>query len=261
MDREIELANLEVKNVEAGYNGEMILKNISFTVPAGQSLAIVGPNGAGKSTLFKVLVGLLSIRSGSIEIHGRPLGDHINCVAYVPQREAIDWKFPVTVLDVVVMGRFGKLKWLQKPGKSDMDLAMHSLDQMGIADLANKPISDLSGGQQQRVFLARALAQGPHILLLDEPFTGVDASTQETTMYLLETLHEQGVTSLVSTHDLNMAANRFSQVLLINRKMIAYGKPEAVFTPENLQIGFGGQVLSMHGVMVVDECCPPEEIR
>lgn len=254
----MEFADLVVENVEAGYNGESVLEGISFSVPAGQSLAVVGPNGAGKSTLFKVLVGLLPIRKGSVQVHGMPLGYHIDCVAYVPQREVIDWKFPVTVLDVVVMGRFGKLKWLQKPGKADFEIAMHSLDQMGIADLAKNSIVDLSGGQQQRVFLARALAQNPHILLLDEPFTGVDASTQETTMNLLEDLHEKGVTSMVSTHDLNMAATRFSKVLLINRKIISYGEPDEVFTPENLQIGFGGQVLSMHGVMVVDECCPPD---
>lgn len=254
----MELAHLDIQNVEAGYNGESVLKGISFSVPAGQSLAVVGPNGAGKSTLFKVLVGLLPIRAGSVQIHGKPLGYHIDCVAYVPQREAIDWKFPVTVIDVVVMGRFGKLKWMEKPHKEDYRIAMQSLEQMGIADLAKNPISDLSGGQQQRVFLARALAQNPHILLLDEPFTGVDASTQETTMKLLEDLHQKGVTSIVSTHDLNMAATRFSKVLLINRKVISYGEPEEVFTPENLQIGFGGQVLAMHGVMVVDECCSPD---
>lgn len=254
----MELAHLEVKNIEAGYNGESVLQGISFSVPAGESLAVVGPNGAGKSTLFKVLVGLLPIRAGSASVHGQPLGSHIDCIAYVPQREVIDWKFPVTVLDVVVMGRFGRLKWLQKPGKEDFDIAMQSLGQMGIANLAKNSISDLSGGQQQRVFLARALAQNPHILLLDEPFTGVDAGTQETTMKFLEELHKNGVTSMVSTHDLNMAASRFSKVLLINKKIIAFGEPEEVFTPENLQIGFGGQVLSMHGVMVVDECCPPE---
>ncbi len=254
----MELAHLEVENIEAGYNGESVLKGISFSVPAGESLAVVGPNGAGKSTLFKVLVGLLPIKVGTVKVHGQPLGDHIDCIAYVPQREVIDWKFPVTVMDVVVMGRFGKLKWLQKPGKEDYDIAMRSLEQMGIANLSKNSISDLSGGQQQRVFLARALAQNPHILLLDEPFTGVDAGTQETTMKFLEELHKIGVTSMVSTHDLNMAASRFSKVLLINKNIIAYGEPEEVFTPENLQIGFGGQVLSMHGVMVVDECCPPE---
>lgn len=261
MENFSESAHLVVKNIEAGYNGESVLNKISFSVPAGQSLAVVGPNGAGKSTLFKVLVGLLPIRAGTVQVHGKPLGDHLDCVAYVPQREAIDWKFPVTVLDVVVMGRFGKLKWLQKPRKQDFEIALHSLDQMGIADLAKNSIVDLSGGQQQRVFLARALAQNPHILLLDEPFTGVDASTQETTMNLLEKLHQKGVTTMVSTHDLNMAATRFSQVLLINRKIISYGRPDEVFTPENLQIGFGGQVLSMHGVMVVDECCPPDDLR
>ncbi len=261
MENLTESAYLDIENIEAGYNGESVLKKISFSVPAGQSLAVVGPNGAGKSTLFKVLVGLIPIRSGTVKIHGKPLGYHLDCVAYVPQREAIDWKFPVTVLDVVVMGRFGKLKWLQKPRKEDIEIALHSLEQMGIRDLAKNSIEDLSGGQQQRVFLARALAQNPHILLLDEPFTGVDASTQETTMNLLEELHQKGVTTMVSTHDLNMAATRFAQVLLINRKIIAYGRPDEVFTPENLQVGFGGQVLSMHGVMVVDECCPPDDLR
>lgn len=256
---EMESANLVVENIEAGYNGELILKKISFSVPAGESLAIVGPNGAGKSTLFKVLVGLLPLRSGSVKVHDRPLGSHMNCIAYVPQREAIDWKFPVTVLDVVVMGRYGKLAWLQRPGKRDFEIAMQSLDQMGIAHLAKNSISDLSGGQQQRVFLARALAQNPHILLLDEPFTGVDASTQETTMSLLDDLHAKGVTSMVSTHDLTMASSRFSRVLLLNRKIIAYGAPDEVFTQANLQTAFGGKVLSMQGVMVVDECCPPGE--
>ncbi len=184
MENLSESAQLDIENIEAGYNGESVLSKISFSVPAGQSLAVVGPNGAGKSTLFKVLVGLLPIRSGTVHIHGKPLGYHLDCVAYVPQREAIDWRFPVTVQDVVVMGRYGKLKWLQKPRKEDFEIALHSLDQMGIGDLAKNSIADLSGGQQQRVFLARALAQKPHILLLDEPFTGVDASTQEATMNL-----------------------------------------------------------------------------
>jgi ABC-type Mn2+/Zn2+ transport system ATPase subunit len=253
-------ARLELDQVSAGYNGQTILQNVSFQVPHGGQVAVVGPNGAGKSTLFKALVGLLPLRSGRILIHGQPLGHHQDCVAYVPQREAVDWRFPVTVYDVVLMGRYGRLGWLRRAGPKDRAAVLHALDQMGIADLARRSISDLSGGQQQRVFLARALAQEPHILLMDEPFTGVDVTTQETTLALLEQLKDQRVTTLVSTHDLNMAAQRFESVLLLNRRLIAYGPPAEVFAPGNIRQAFSGQVLFMEGeAMVVDQCCPPDE--
>ncbi len=191
-------ARLELIEVNAGYNGSLILQNLSFQVPHGERVAVVGPNGAGKSTLFKALVGLLPLRSGSILIHGQPLGHHHDCVAYVPQREEVDWRFPVSVLDVVLMGRFGRTGWLRRPSPADRSAAKYRLEQMGIANLARTPIGDLSGGQQQRVFLARALAQEPHILLMDEPFTGVDVTTQETTLALLEQLRRENVTVLVS---------------------------------------------------------------
>jgi ABC-type Mn2+/Zn2+ transport system ATPase subunit len=221
---------------------------------------VVGPNGAGKSTLFKALVGLLPLKKGRILIHGQPLGHHQECVAYVPQREDVDWRFPVTVEDVVMMGRFGRLGRLQRPSARDREVVMRSLEQMSIAPLAKNPVSDLSGGQQQRVFLSRALAQEPHILLMDEPFTGIDASTQEATLELMDELREQNVTILISTHDLNLAAERFEQVLLINRKIIAHGPPASVFTPEVLNQVFGGKILVLPGgAVVVDECCPPVE--
>jgi ABC-type Mn2+/Zn2+ transport system ATPase subunit len=253
-------AHLVIDQVSVGYNGQPVLEGLSFSVPSGASVAVVGPNGAGKSTLFKMLVGLLPVRSGQITIHGRPLGVHQDCVAYVPQREEVDWRFPVTVSDVVLMGRFGRLGWFRQPGSADRRAARSALSQMGIADLAGASISDLSGGQQQRVFLARALAQEPHILLLDEPFTGVDAVTQEATLALLDELHARGVTVLVSTHDLNLAAQRFERVLLLNRRLVSYGAPAEVFTPETVRQVFSGQVLQVADrTIVVDDCCPPAE--
>lgn len=252
-------ARLEIDHVDAGYGNTLILDDLTFQVPHGGQVAVVGPNGAGKSTLFKVLVGLLPIKKGNIFIHGLPLGSHQDCVAYVPQRGDVDWKFPVTVRDVVMMGRYGRLGWFSRPGRKDHQIVTKCMQQLGIVQLANQPIGELSGGQQQRVFLARALAQQPHILLMDEPFTGVDVSTQEAALNLLEELHKQGVTVLVSTHDLNMAAERFDLVLLLNRKIIAFGSPDEVLTPDRIKNTFGGKVLFIQGAAVVDECCPPEE--
>jgi ABC-type Mn2+/Zn2+ transport system ATPase subunit len=252
-------ARLELDNVSAGYNGQLALTGLSLQVPHGAQIAVVGPNGAGKSTLFKVLVGLLPLRQGQIYIHGRPLGDHKDCVAYVPQREAVDWRFPVTVMDVVMMGRFGKQGWLRRPGKDDREIVLRCLEQMGIADLAAQPIGDLSGGQQQRVFLARALAQEPHILLMDEPFTGVDVTTQEATLGLLEALKTKQVTVLVSTHDLELATRRFESVLLLNKRLIAYGPGKSVLTTQTVQEAFGGRAIFLDGLAVVDDCCPGDD--
>jgi len=259
MEHSLEPAHLEVEHLRVGYNGHTALADVSFTIPAGGLVAVVGPNGAGKSTLFKALVGLLPHRAGSVRIHRQPAGLTLYCVAYVPQREEVDWRFPVTVMDVVMMGRYGRIRWFRRPSQADVQACQLGLEKMGIGHLARRSIGDLSGGQQQRVFLARALAQQPHILLLDEPFTGVDAATQEATLNLLEDLHHQGVTVIVSTHDLNMAATRFEQVLLLNRRVLAFGSPAEVFTPEHIHEAFSGQVLNMGGVMVVDQCCPPAE--
>lgn len=247
---------LEIENITLAYGEKTILREVSFDVPHGARVAVVGPNGAGKSTLFKALVGLLPLRSGRILIHGLPLGSHQDCVAYVPQREEVDWRFPVTVRDVVMMGRYGRQGWWRRPSRADHSLVQRSLEEMGIADLAGRSISDLSGGQQQRVFLARALAQEPHILLMDEPFTGVDVTTQETTLRLLDTLRERQVTTLISTHDLNLAASRFDRVLLLNQGLIAYGAPREVLTQENLARAFGSALLvTESGMLLVDECC------
>ena len=254
-----EPARLELQNVTVGYDAQPILQDVSFQIPHGARVAVVGPNGAGKSTLFKALVGLLPVRAGRILIHGQSMGSHQDCVAYVPQREEVDWRFPVTVADVVMMGRYGRLGWLRRPTKHDREVVIRSLEHLAILDLGDETIGELSGGQQQRAFLARALAQEPHILLMDEPFTGIDISTQEATLGLLDRLQGEGVTAMVSTHDLNMAAKYFDQVVLLNRRLIASGPPDQVFTPDNIREAFGARVLFLGGAVVVDECCPPDE--
>lgn len=252
-------ARLEFENVMVAYNGHPILDDLTFEVPHGAQVAVVGPNGAGKSTLFKALVGLLPLRKGQIRIHGLPLGQHKDCVAYIPQREEVDWRFPVTVEEVVMMGRFNNFGWLGKPGEQDHAAVQQSMDQLGITKLAKRSIGELSGGQQQRVFLARALAQEPHILLMDEPFTGVDVATQEATLALLDDLRTRSVTVMVSTHDLSMAAERFERILLLKRRLIGYGAREQVFTRENIGAAFGKQALILDNIVVVDHCCPDDE--
>jgi ABC-type Mn2+/Zn2+ transport system ATPase subunit len=250
-----EPARLEFDHVSIAYNGRPVLEDVTFDVPHGAQVAVVGPNGAGKSTLFKALVGLLPLRSGQIRIHSQPLGNHQDCVAYIPQREEVDWRFPVNVTDVVMMGRFGHFGWFGRPTRADREAVSQALTMMGIQGLARRPIGDLSGGQQQRVFLARALAQEPHILLMDEPFTGIDINTQDATLKLLQDLKAQKVTVMVSTHDLNMAAERFDLTVLLNHKLISFGPASQVFSPENIASAFH-QVLFLNGTpVVVDDCC------
>lgn len=251
-----EAAMLRVEDLSVGYEGTAALDGVSLTVPHGGQVAVVGPNGAGKSTLFKAMVGLLRPRGGRILIHGRPPGDQTDPIAYVPQREEVDWRFPVTVADVVMMGRYGRLGPLRRPRPADRDAVARALDQLDIAGLAARPIGELSGGQQQRVFLARALAQEPHVLLLDEPFTGVDLRAKETVLALLERLRADGITVLVSTHDMETAARRFELVALLKGRLIAYGAPAVVFTPAHIAAAFGGQALFLDGMVVIDQCCP-----
>ncbi len=254
-------AHLQIQDLDVRYdnNPRLALDNVSFSVPEGTRVAIVGPNGAGKSTLFKAIVGLLPRERGSISIHNGAANTLQECVAYVPQREQVDWRFPVNVQDVVMMGRYGSLGWFKRPAKKDRLAVQHALAQMNIENLARASIGELSGGQQQRVFLARALAQDPRILLMDEPFTGVDVTTQEATLNLLDQLGAQGVTLMVSTHDLNLAASRFERVLLLNRRLVAYGAPAQVLTTDNLLRAFGAHAMFVEGKMIVDDCCPGDE--
>jgi len=249
---------LKIDNACVYYGKNTALKNITFSAEEGKNIALIGPNGAGKSTLFKVLVGLLPLDSGRIFVHGFPVGQHKDCVAYVPQKEEIDWLFPITVSEVVMMGRFGKMSKFKKPSKKDLDIVYGSLNQMGISELASSKISDLSAGQQQKVFIARAIAQEPHILLMDEPFAGVDMSTIETILAFLDDSRKSNVTIIVATHDLNMAAKNFENILLLNKEIIAYGSSSEVFTQKNLDRAFGSHVLFLNGMAFVDECCPAD---
>jgi len=247
---------LVIEDATVTYNGRPALDAVTMHVPHGAQVAIVGPNGAGKSTLFKALVGLLPLRGGRVFLHGRAPGGQADPIAYVPQREEIDWSFPVTVSDVVMMGRYGRLGWLRRPQAADREVVARCLGELGIAELAGRAIGELSGGQQQRVFLARALAQEPHVLLLDEPFTGVDVNAKETILGLLARLRERRITVLVSTHDMQTAAQRFELVALLNGRLVAYGPPPEVFTPEHIGTAFGGQALFLDGMVVIDQCCP-----
>ena len=247
---------LSLDCVTVAYDGRVALADVTMRVPHAAQVAIVGPNGAGKSTLFKALVGLLPTRAGRVLLNGRAPGGQADPIAYVPQREEIDWGFPVTVHDVVMMGRYGHLGWFRRPRADDREVVARCLDELGIAELAGRAIGELSGGQQQRVFLARALAQEPHVLLLDEPFTGVDVNAKEAILGLLARLRERRITILVSTHDMQTAAQRFELVALLNGRLVAYGPPPEVFTPEHISTAFGGQALFLDDMVVIDQCCP-----
>jgi ABC-type Mn2+/Zn2+ transport system ATPase subunit len=227
---------LEVRNLSISYNGTRALDDVSLSVAAGQRVAIVGPNGAGKTTLFRAMVGLIPVHVGSVQTFGATLG-------YVTQRSAIDWDFPVTVHDVVMMGRVGKMGWLRWQRPIDRDVVQDCLEQVGMVNYADRQIGELSGGQQQRVFIARALAQEAKILLMDEPFSGVDASAQERILELLDRLHQEGVTMLVSTHDLNLAVDWSDQLALLNRRLISFGPPREAVTSQRLTQAYGGQAL------------------
>lgn len=227
---------LAVHNLTVSFNGQHALESVSFDVQAGERVAIVGPNGAGKSTLFKALVGLLHPKTGSVQTKGAEL-------AYVTQRSAVDWSFPVTVHDVVMMGRIGKMGWLRWQRAVDREAVRRCLAQVGMTAYASQQIGELSGGQQQRVFIARALAQEATVLLMDEPFSGMDAPSQEAILEILRQLRDEGVTVLVSTHDLNLAVERFDRLALLNRKLIAYGPPRQVITPQTLTAAYGGQAV------------------
>jgi len=240
---------LELCAVSLRYNGRVALEAVSFQVNNGQRVAVVGPNGAGKSTLFKVIAGLLPATSGEVKVSGAGPGGHI-CIAYVPQRSQVDWEFPVVVNDVVMMGRIGKLGLLRWPRARDWDYVHHALEVVGLSHLANRQIGELSGGEQQRMFIARALAQEAELMLMDEPLTGLDLPSQEGIFEILDGLGQQGVTVLIAMHDLKLATDRFEQVMLLNRRLIGYGKPTDIFTPERLVAAYGGH---LHLVSAGDE--------
>ena len=233
------------------------LKDVSFQLDPGQQVAIVGPNGAGKSTLFKVVVGTVGPSSGTVHIYGHAPGKHI-CIGYVPQRNQIDWSFPATVEDVVMMGRIGQIGLFRWPTRRDWENVRECLDRVSAGHLAKKQIGELSGGQQQRVFIARALAQGADLLLLDEPFSGLDSPGHEAILEILASLRDERVSVMVATHDLNLAMERFELVMLLNRQVIAYGPAEEVLNPELLLAAYGSRIHLVDDVsdrfLLADEC-------
>jgi len=223
-------------------NGHRALDDASFEVPEASICALVGVNGSGKSTLFKALMGFAPIGRGAVEILGEPAGRALarNVVAYVPQSEEVDWSFPILVEDAVMMGRYGHMGWLRIPRAADRRAVTAALERVGMATLRHRQIGELSGGQKKRVFLARALAQEARVILLDEPFTGVDVRTEDRIVALMRTLRDEGRAMLVSTHDLGSVPDFCDRVVLINRTILASGRTEEVFTRKNLQKAFGG---------------------
>jgi manganese/iron transport system ATP-binding protein len=250
---------LDVQHITVRYNGHVALEDITFHLHEGERVAVVGPNGAGKSTLFKVVSGVLQPGSGEVNIFGsRPRG-HV-CIAYIPQRSQVDWNFPVSVADVVMMGRSAKLGPLNWPHKNDWEHVQRALETVELSDLARRQIGQLSGGQQQRMFIARALAQEAELMLMDEPLSGLDTPAQEGLLNLLDTLQNQKVTIMVATHDLDQAARHFDRILLLNHRMIAFDLPQNVLQTDNLLRAYGGRLkVEAGGTMVVDDCCPPDE--
>ncbi|MDL1909384.1 metal ABC transporter ATP-binding protein [Chloroflexi bacterium CFX6] len=250
---------LDVSRVSVRYNGRAALEDVTFHLREGERIAVVGPNGAGKSTLFKVVAGVLQPNSGEVNIFGSKPGRHV-CIAYIPQRSQVDWNFPVTVADVVMMGRSAKLGPLNFPRKRDWGFVHHALETVDLSDLATRQISQLSGGQQQRMFIARALAQEAELMLMDEPLTGLDTPSQEGILGLLDRLKRENVTVMVATHDLDQAATHFDRIMLLNHRIVSFGEPNVVMQADNLLKAYGGRMkINSEGAVLVDECCPPEE--
>jgi manganese/zinc/iron transport system ATP- binding protein len=240
--RFIENSPLQVKQLSMRYQHKPVLTDVSFSIPEGQTIAIVGPNGAGKSTLLKGLMGLEPMLSGEVSFFGQPLEQKRLAVAYVPQREESDWDFPINVMDVVLMGRHGQLKFWQRPSEQDRQIAEQALEQVSMLAFKDRQISQLSGGQQQRVFLARALAQKASLYLMDEPFAGVDVTTEKAIIELFKSLKAQNKTIVCVHHDLNTVAEYFDWVIFVNARLIDSGPVAEVLTPDNLNKTYGGRL-------------------
>jgi len=262
MDNEIQLQPaLEIHDLTVAFDRKPVLWNIDLTLPQGKLVGIIGPNGAGKSTLIKATMGLLPLSSGFVKLFDQPLDDVRSRISYVPQRESVDWDFPASVLDVVLMGRYSKLGLFKRPRKADRDVALDCLKKVGMEAYANRQISQLSGGQQQRTFLARALAQQADIYFMDEPFAGVDAATEKAIIELLRNMTEAKKTVIVVHHDLQSVTQYFDWVILLNTRLVAYGPTSTTFTQHNLQETYGGKLtlLSDVGDLIRRESFPNRE--
>ena len=238
---------VRVTDLTVAYHQRPVLWDIDLDVPAGKLMAVMGPNGAGKTTMIKAILGLIPAAAGSVEIFGRPYSTQRRRVGYVPQRGSVDWDFPTTVQDVVLMGRYGALGWFKRPGRREKEQALQALEKVGMAEFAPRQISQLSGGQQQRVFLARALVQEAEVYFMDEPFQGVDARTERAIIELLKELRAQGRTVIVVHHDLQTVREYFDWITLLNVRRIASGPVNSVFNEENLRLAYGGRVDFLDG--------------
>ena len=241
-------AAIAVTGLVVAYEHRTVLDHVQFSLPQGAMSAIVGPNGAGKSTLLKAILGLIKVERGTLSVFGKPFCPKASGVAYVPQRSSVDWDFPATVLDVVIMGRYGQMPWWRWPGANERRMALDALARVGLFDLAQRRISDLSGGQQQRVFLARALVQEARLYLLDEPFSGVDAASEAVMVGLLQEICQSGATVVAVHHDLSTVKRYFSHLLLLNRAVVACGPVQDTFTTAGLQQAYGAYLLNVNEV-------------
>lgn len=226
------------RGLSVAYRAEPVLRAVDFTVPTGVVMGIVGPNGAGKSTLIKAMLGLVAPLAGHTEFFGQPLQRARRRVGYMPQSTSVDWDFPTTVRDVVVMGTYGDLGWLRRPGRTERQRAEDALAQTGIVDLADRQIGELSGGQRQRVFLARTLVQAPDLYFMDEPFQGIDAKSQQAIVHVLHDLRVQGKTVVIVHHDLATVRDYCDHVTLLNKRVIASGPAEEAFTKESIRVAY-----------------------
>jgi manganese/zinc/iron transport system ATP- binding protein len=233
---------LDVHDVTVAYHRRPVLWDIDLTIEEPRLVGIVGPNGAGKSTLLKAILGLVPLASGEVRLFGQPVWQQRRRIGYVPQRESVDWDFPVSVLDVVLMGTYGRLGWFRRPGKAERELAHECLCKVGIEQLARQQIGQLSGGQQQRTFLARALAQQADVYFMDEPMAGVDAATEKAIFTLLQEIRQQGKAVFVVHHDLRTVPQYFDHAILLNVRLVASGPVGEVFTPENIRRAYGGRL-------------------
>ncbi len=233
---------IEVTDLTVAYKDKPVLWDLDLSVPPGILMAIVGPNGAGKTTLIKAILGLVKPAAGRVLIYDKPYTEQRHLVGYVPQRGSVDWDFPTSVQDVVMMGRYGALGWVKRPGAAERAAAVEALEKVGMRDYAERQISQLSGGQQQRVFLARALAQDAQIYFMDEPFQGVDATTERAIVTLLQSLRAAGKTVIVVHHDLQTVPEYFDWVTMLNVRLIASGPVAEAFTEHNLRLTYGGRI-------------------
>jgi manganese/zinc/iron transport system ATP- binding protein len=233
---------LEVHDLTVAYHRKPVLWDVDWALEGSSLVGVIGPNGAGKSTLIKAILGLLPMVSGAVRIFGEPIDKVRRRIGYVPQRESVDWDFPVSVMDVVLMGTYGRLGWFRRPGRAERDWALTCLKEVGLADLADRQIGQLSGGQQQRTFLARALAQQADVYFMDEPMAGVDAATERVIFQLLQRLRGEGKTVIAVHHDLRTVPEYFDQVALLNMRLVASGPTSSVLTPDNLRKTYGGRL-------------------